>query len=317
MGRPLPLIDFDMQMISGSRPAASKLKKLPVRPQPAWMSSTISRISCSRQIQSAFPLQGFDDDGGGQVDAAAVVFQRALEIVERVDIVAKVAVERHAERAFERAAGAVPLGRVAGQRQRAHRHAVKGVGKADDAVAFCRKPRDLDGAFDGIRPGRSGEQHLMRHAARGENRFMEGFDEIRLRVRCHVEAMHDAIRTNVVEQRLHHPIRIVAVVERTGTGEKIDIFAAFGVPQAISLCLGEHGGEVAYVRSDVGFVLLECLHGVFSLEPSAGRETGFERTDPYEHLRLVRRIGEKVGVERGRYRDGRVVTVSEALEQRH
>ncbi|MDT4875494.1 hypothetical protein FQZ97_1108660 [compost metagenome] len=44
-GRPKPESDFDSVTISGLMPAGSKLKKVPVRPQPAWMSSTIIRIS--------------------------------------------------------------------------------------------------------------------------------------------------------------------------------------------------------------------------------------------------------------------------------
>jgi NAD(P)-dependent dehydrogenase (short-subunit alcohol dehydrogenase family) len=43
-GRPYALSDFDSVTRSGRMPARSKLKNVPVRPQPAWMSSTISRM---------------------------------------------------------------------------------------------------------------------------------------------------------------------------------------------------------------------------------------------------------------------------------
>ncbi len=52
-GRPKPDSDLDRVMMSGLMPISSKLKKLPVRPQPAWMSSTISSISCLRQSFSS------------------------------------------------------------------------------------------------------------------------------------------------------------------------------------------------------------------------------------------------------------------------
>ena len=52
IGRPKPLNDLDSVTISGLMPDFSKLKKLPVRPLPTWISSTISRISKSRQIFS-------------------------------------------------------------------------------------------------------------------------------------------------------------------------------------------------------------------------------------------------------------------------
>ncbi len=44
-GRPMPESDFDMHTMSGSIPARSNENSGPVRPKPAWMSSTISRMS--------------------------------------------------------------------------------------------------------------------------------------------------------------------------------------------------------------------------------------------------------------------------------
>ena len=45
IGRPLPEIDLDRQIRSGWIPAGSNEKNVPVRPQPAWMSSTMSNTS--------------------------------------------------------------------------------------------------------------------------------------------------------------------------------------------------------------------------------------------------------------------------------
>ena len=48
--QPEPEIDFDSTTRSGTIPAPSKLKKVPVRPQPACMSSTISSAPCRAAI---------------------------------------------------------------------------------------------------------------------------------------------------------------------------------------------------------------------------------------------------------------------------
>jgi hypothetical protein len=45
-GRPYPLSALDRHTMSGVMPLSSKEKNVPVRPQPAWMSSTIRRLSC-------------------------------------------------------------------------------------------------------------------------------------------------------------------------------------------------------------------------------------------------------------------------------
>src|SRR5690606_15164409 len=59
-GRPKPLRDLDRVMMSGLMPISSKLKKVPVRPQPAWMSSTMSSMSCLRQSFSSLRIQSAD-----------------------------------------------------------------------------------------------------------------------------------------------------------------------------------------------------------------------------------------------------------------
>src|SRR3546814_691664 len=46
-GSPMPESDLAWVTMSGVKPMVSKLKKGPVRPQPAWMSSTISNAPCA------------------------------------------------------------------------------------------------------------------------------------------------------------------------------------------------------------------------------------------------------------------------------
>ena len=60
IGKPMPPIDFDRHTMSGTTPARSKLKKSPVRPQPAWMSSTMSGMSSSRVRSRSARSHGTD-----------------------------------------------------------------------------------------------------------------------------------------------------------------------------------------------------------------------------------------------------------------
>src|SRR5699024_4226267 len=54
IGSPNPPMDLERQTISGSIPAGSKLKNVPVLPFPACTSSTMSKISKRLQISSIF-----------------------------------------------------------------------------------------------------------------------------------------------------------------------------------------------------------------------------------------------------------------------
>ncbi len=102
--------------MSGTMPGSSKLKKAPVRPQPAWMSSRISRMprrrgDCARgaaatsrraTLMPPSPCTVSTITAAGRSRPDARVVEQLLEQVERVDLRAEVAVEGQARDVVER-----------------------------------------------------------------------------------------------------------------------------------------------------------------------------------------------------------------------
>ncbi len=124
-------------------------------------------------VDAAFALHGLDDDRGGAVEAAAGVVEHALEPLEVLGDSVEVVVERHRGGVHQRDAGTGALHGVAGDRQRAERHAVEGVGEVDDRLA----PGDLAGqlqcGLDRVGAGRAGELDLVVEPARLEDVLLE------------------------------------------------------------------------------------------------------------------------------------------------
>jgi hypothetical protein len=151
----------------------------PVRPHPTWMSSTISRMPCccviSRRRCSQALLATLTPPSACTVSTITaagmsmplpLVLQHGLEVVERVGVLAQVAVEGHRGAMAQRHTGAGALEAVAGHGQRPERHAVEGVGEADHLLASGDLARELERGFDGIGAGGAGELELVAQAAR-------------------------------------------------------------------------------------------------------------------------------------------------------
>ncbi len=177
-----------------------------------------------------------------------------------VDALAEIAVERHRGGVGERHAGGGAQIRVAGDGQRAHRHAVEAVGEVDDVASAGDLAGDLQRGFDRVGAGRADELHdVVVQAARLEDDVLHRLEEALLGGGVQVERMGDAVVHDVVDQRALEDIVVVAVVQRAGAGQEVEVAVALRVEQLGALGAGEHGREAAGVGAHVGLQPLE--HG--------------------------------------------------------
>ena len=130
--------------MSGSMPACSIANHLPVRPKPVWISSTISTAPRSRQtrcavlqevrradVDAALALDHFEHDRRGLIGDRLVERRRIVEL--------------HVRR-LEQRPEALAILRLPRHRQRAHRPAVKSLGRGDERRALGEQPRELQRA---------------------------------------------------------------------------------------------------------------------------------------------------------------------------
>src|SRR5690606_37587941 len=135
----------------------------------------------------------------------------------------EVVVVRHRGGVHEGDAGAAALHRVAGHRQRAKGHAVEGAGEGDDRLAAGDLPGQLERRLDGVGTPGPGEPHLVVEAAGPEDLLGERGQEITARSGEHVERVDDLVVREVLKQRLLQLRVVVAVVERAGAGEEVEV----------------------------------------------------------------------------------------------
>ncbi len=216
------------------------------------------------RVQAAFALDDFDDDRGRLVDAAGRVGEQLVHHRDGVDLIAEVVGVGHAADIAQRHAGSAAMMLIAGRRQRADAAAVEAVGEADDVVASGHLARQFQRGLDRVGAGRAGELHDVVHAARLEDQPVEGFQETLLGIGVHVQAMGETVVGNVVEQRLFEHRVVVAVVERAGTGQEIDVGLAVAGDQLGAARLLEDHGEGAAIAAHAGFVQFEGFHAVSS-----------------------------------------------------
>lgn len=171
----------------------------------------------ARHIDAALALHRLDDHGGGLVETGALVLQEPLEPEEVRYPAVEVVVERHRGAVHQRDTGPGPLEGVAGDGERAQRHAVEGVGERDDRLAPLHLTGQLQRRLDRVGAGRAGEHHLVREITRAQHVVLEGLQEGAFRGGGHVEAVGDAVALDVVDQRAFQHRVVVAVVERSGS----------------------------------------------------------------------------------------------------
>ena len=140
--------------------------------------------------------------------------------------------------------------RVAGHRQRAHRHAVEAVGEVDDVLAAGDLAGDLQRGFDRVGAGRADELHdVVVQAARLEDDVLHRLQEALLGDRVQVERVGDAVVHDVVDQRALEDRVVVAVVQGAGAGQEVEVAVAVDVGQHGAVGAAEHGVEAAGSRS--------------------------------------------------------------------
>ncbi len=211
-------------------------------------------------VDAALALHRFDDDRRRLFQAAGAVLEHGFQIVGRVAAFAEIAAIRQRRRARHGNTGTAALGGIAGHRQRTQRHAVIGVGKEQHARPLLDLARDLERSFHRVGAGRPRELNLIFHAARLHDHVLEGFEELDLLCRGHVQAVGHAVGLDVFDQRGFHGLVVMTIVERAGAGEEVEVLAAVLGLHAVALGPGEHLGEGADIAADFGFKTIDDFH---------------------------------------------------------
>jgi hypothetical protein len=198
----------------------------------------------------------------GLLEAAVPALEVALEHVERVDVAAQEAVERHDRRVVQVDVGAGAGAQVAAHRERAERHPVEAVREGDHPGAAGRLARQLERRLDGVRAARPGELQLVLEAAGLEDDLLERLEEVALRGRRHVQAVGDAVLDDVAQEDLLEARVVVPVVQDARAGQEVDVLAAVLGDEPAVDGLREDAGEAAAVAADLRLEPLECLHDV-------------------------------------------------------
>jgi hypothetical protein len=137
---------------------------------------------------------------------------------------------------------------------------VERVGEVDDRLAAGDLPGELERRLHRVGTRRARELHLVVEPARREHDLLERAQELRLGRGVHVQAVGDAVARQVVDQRFLQRRRIVPVVQRTGTGEEVQVGLAVDVGQAGAAGGVEDHRPGSAVAAHLGFDVLEHGH---------------------------------------------------------
>src|SRR5690554_4849635 len=154
---------------------------------------------------------------------------------------------------------------VARGSRRAQRGAVKTVGESNDVVPTGDFARQFHGGFYCVRAGRTGELHAIVHLAWFENVLLEAFQEIGFRTGMHIKTVRDTVGADVIQQCLFAMWVVVAVVQRSGSGQKIDIALSVGVIECGAFSAVEYNGEGTGIGANVRFEFFKNSHERFLL----------------------------------------------------
>src|ERR1700722_20359121 len=110
------------------------------------------------------------------------------------------------------------------ERQSAQGHPMKSILEAQDGPPTSVFPGQPDRSFHGSGTGWPGKLDSHIEPSRGQNALVESPEEIPFRGCMHVQALHDGVLLQVVQQSLLEVRVVVPVVERARTSEEVDIF---------------------------------------------------------------------------------------------
>src|SRR5690606_11692391 len=152
------------------------------------------------------------------------------------------------------------------------RHTVKAVSEGNDVLAASYLASQLHGRFDSVGAGRASELHAVIHFARRKDVLLEGFQEFSLRAGMHVQSVSDAVSSDIVQKRLLADGIVMAVVQRAGAGQKVDVALSLCVVEPCAFSSVENDRERAGIGLNVGFQFLEDgVHGVIPLSVLGSR----------------------------------------------
>ncbi|MNJ63813.1 hypothetical protein D3C77_597370 [compost metagenome] len=117
------------------------------------------------------------------------------------------------------------------------------MGERNHIGAALDLARDLQRGFHGIGAGGAGELQRVLPVARLEQHAIHRLQETLLRAGRHVQAMDDAVRLHILQQLFLENRIVVAIVQRAGAAEEIDVLGAFLIDQRRASGLAEYHGE--------------------------------------------------------------------------
>ncbi len=215
-------------------------------------------------VDAAFALDGFDDDGGGVVHAAAAVGQQFVEVRDGVHALPHVPIIGHKRGAGGRDAGGIAEVGVGGGGDGPEGDTVEAIGEGDDVVPAGEVAGDLHRRFHGVGAGGAGELDLVLQIARLQDAVVKGIQKVTLGRGVGIKAVGDAVALDIGDQVLLEERVVVAVVQRAGAGEKIQVLAAIDVGQGGSAGGLKDGGIGAAVAAHIRFDIGKDAHGGIS-----------------------------------------------------
>jgi len=193
-----------------------------------------------RDVDPALALHGLDDHRGRLVQPAAGIVQHALDVGDGVDVRAEVAVIRHERGISQRYARRVAELGIGRRRQRAAADAVEPVGERDDVRTPLDLPGQLQRRLDRVGARRAGELQGVLPVARLEQHAVHRFEKALLGAGGHVQAVYHAVGVQILQQAFLEDRIVMAVVQRAGAAEEIDVLVAFLIDQQRTACLAEY-----------------------------------------------------------------------------